>query len=109
MPDHLDMYVLARHPGVLRAGLPHLRDEPERRPGRQHRLLGLQRPRVELRGTAQPQRMPGHRQRHPQAGRPQRPQPPQGERQPDRARLPGQAPHAVHRVVLRDPLCGFIR
>ncbi|MYT48892.1 hypothetical protein GTY89_42890, partial [Streptomyces sp. SID5471] len=34
---------------------------------------------------------------------------PQRECQPDRAGLPGQAAHAVHRVVVRDVLHGFIR
>ena len=83
-------------------GLVHLRHQPQRGPVADHRLLRLQRPRVELRRPAQPQRMPRRGQRDPQPGHPERPQPPQREREPDRPRLTGQPLHPVHRVLPDD-------
>ncbi|GAA2204591.1 hypothetical protein GCM10009787_72350 [Streptomyces bangladeshensis] len=53
--------------------------------------------------------MPRRRQRHPQPGHPQRAQPPQRERQPDRRGLTGQPLHPVHRVLAHDGEYGVIR
>ncbi|GLJ89319.1 hypothetical protein GCM10017589_19190 [Streptomyces poonensis] len=46
--------------------------------------------------------MPGLGQRHPQPGRAERAQPPQGERETDGPRLPGQPLHPVHGVLPDD-------
>ena len=75
---------------------------PSAAPVATHRLLRVQRPRVELRRSAQPQRMPRRGQRDPQPGHPERPQPPQRQREPDRPRLAGQPLHPVHRVLADD-------
>ncbi len=92
-PDHLDVQI------PLRPGLAHLRHQPVRHPVRDHGLLRLQRPRVEVRRTAQPQRMPRHRQRHPETGRPQPPQPAERQREPTGPASPWQPLDAVHRVL----------
>ncbi|GEC04392.1 hypothetical protein SSP24_20470 [Streptomyces spinoverrucosus] len=53
--------------------------------------------------------MPRRRQRDPQPAHPERPQPPQREREPDGRRLTRQPLHPVHGVIAHDGEHGVIR
>ncbi|CAM5740266.1 hypothetical protein SHIRM173S_06496 [Streptomyces hirsutus] len=94
---------------TLGPGLPHPGHQPQGGPVTDHRLPGLQRPRVELGRPAQPQRMPRRGQRDPQPGRPERPQPAERQREAHRRGLARQPLHPVHRVVADDGEHGVIR
>lgn len=103
MPHHLGMHI------TLGADLVHLRHQPERGPVADDGLLRVQRPRIELRRSAQPQRMPGRRQGDPQPRHPERPQPPQREGETDGRRLTRQPLHPVHGVLAHDGENGVVR
>lgn len=86
---------------ALGADLVDLGNEPERGAVTDHRLLGLQGPRVELRRPAEPQRMARRGQRHAQPADAERPQSAERQRQTDGPVLARKPRHTV-RCVLGD-------
>ncbi|MBC3844402.1 hypothetical protein GXW82_42410 [Streptacidiphilus sp. 4-A2] len=87
----------------------HLRQQPQGRAAdREHRLTGLQRAGVEAGRPGEAERMTRGGQRQPQPGRPERPQPAQGQRQSG-ALGAGDSLRPVGVVRAADRLGGVVR